>query len=286
MNMRDCTQNRCLNGDTIPSTDCKSYQICIDGSYRSAACFGEHGGSAVACSHCSSRDNHYAYQINQLTFPGQCQLRDRVPHPHDCAAYYVCVGKGWEYKRCESGMMYNSYTKTCIPANPYQCSSSAQVQCRNGDRIIHKNSAMCNRVTECRNGNWIDLECPPGFIYGNDVLTFVPRGKIMFIDATIYNCIRGYCRGGHQYPEVLPPLNQPVTTYGSRRVVAPSSNLVEQIPEAVAPSCSGNTRAPDQYDCSRFWECGPSGKFQSMVCPMGMVYNVRRRECVQGSLDV
>ncbi|RCN25157.1 chitin binding Peritrophin-A domain protein, partial [Ancylostoma caninum] len=51
----------------------------------------------------------------------------------------------------------------------------------------------------------------------------------------------------------------------------------------VSPSCHGSLRAPDQYDCSRFWECGSSGTFHSMTCPVGNVYDTRKKVCIQGT---
>ncbi|EPB74083.1 hypothetical protein ANCCEY_06810 [Ancylostoma ceylanicum] len=248
--------NSCLNGDAVPSADCVTYQICLNSTYYSAPCRDDFGYPAVACSHCfSSADT---YPVDQLTFPGQCSSQDRLPHPQDCAAYYTCVGKSWSYRRCEkSGTIYDSVTKTCIQATSWQCSSSTQVQCRHGERIIHRDPSMCDRLTECRHGSWVDLQCPAGYIYGNDAKTF--------------NCVRGQCQGVQQYPQVLPP-PQPVA--GSPQVAPPASNQngpvaaqssIYGVPNFVSPSCHGSLRAPDQYDCSRFWECGSSGTFHSMV---------------------
>ncbi|EYC10327.1 hypothetical protein Y032_0056g2679 [Ancylostoma ceylanicum] len=264
--------NSCLNGDAVPSADCVTYQICLNSTYYSAPCRDDFGYPAVACSHCfSSADT---YPVDQLTFPGQCSSQDRLPHPQDCAAYYTCVGKSWSYRRCEkSGTIYDSVTKTCIQATSWQCSSSTQVQCRHGERIIHRDPSMCDRLTECRHGSWVDLQCPAGYIY----------------DAKTFNCVRGQCQGVQQYPQVLPP-PQPVA--GSPQVAPPASNQngpvaaqssIYGVPNFVSPSCHGSLRAPDQYDCSRFWECGSSGTFHSMTCPIGSVYDTRKKICMQGT---
>ncbi|CAJ0595470.1 unnamed protein product, partial [Cylicocyclus nassatus] len=243
-------EGSCMEDDVIPSTDCETYQICSSGSYRKVSCYDNSGKLAVACSQCYS-----AYPMDRQNFPGQCSNGETIPHPQDCAAYYVCSDRYWFYQRCRRGEIYDPSVGKCVEG---KCAPST-AECRDGERITSMNPAECNRVVECRNGAWVLLQCPDGHIY----------------DSNTNNCVRGHCQGT-QDPQVRPSEQKPliVASPPKYKSLAPSSNpAYNGIPEFVASSCYGSIRTPDQYDSSRYWECGPSGKYQSIVCPKGNVYD-------------
>ncbi|KAE9416171.1 hypothetical protein Angca_000903, partial [Angiostrongylus cantonensis] len=178
--------SQCLPGDTIPSSDCKTYNICMNGVYFSAQCKDDFGFYAIPCSHCFSSSN--SHLADRLTYPGQCTRHSRLAHPHDCAAYYECEGERWSYKRCEKPHdIYDASKRKCRRGNTWQCPSSTQVQCRHGERIIHQDPSTCDRFTECLHGKWVDLKCPDGYIY----------------DVKTMNCLPGGCRQRREFTQVL-----------------------------------------------------------------------------------
>ncbi|XGW22926.1 hypothetical protein V3C99_005283 [Haemonchus contortus] len=257
-------QKQCLEGYTIPSSDCVTYQVCYNGKYVPASCGNFSQTASGPCSHCFSSPSRYT--VNQLTIPGQCSAQDRLPHAHDCAAYYVCSGGNWVYSRCQvQGQVFDAASKTCRDGTPWGCASYAEVQCRHGERIVDQNSPLCDRrVVECRYGKWVDLRCPDGHVFDEPTL----------------NCVQGVCPNEQKYPgpaglpgPVVPPPRPPPP---------PASNLYQVVPDFVAPSCQGSMRIADQYDCARFWQCETSGRFQNKICPPGKVYNAATQDCVQG----
>ncbi|VDO70865.1 unnamed protein product [Haemonchus placei] len=265
MNSNYEQQKQCLEGYTIPSSDCVTYQVCYNGKYVPASCGNFSQTASGPCSHCFSSPSRYT--VNQLTIPGQCSAQDRLPHPHDCAAYYACSGGNWVYSRCQvQGQVFDAASKTCRDGTPWGCASYAEVQCRHGERIVDQNSPLCDRrVVECRYGKWVDLRCPDGYVFDEPTL----------------NCVQGVCPNEQKYPgpaglpgPVVPPPRPPPP---------PVSNLYQVVPDFVAPSCQGSMRIADQYDCARFWQCETSGRFQSKICPPGKVYNAAAQDCVQGT---
>ncbi|ETN81345.1 chitin binding Peritrophin-A domain protein [Necator americanus] len=109
-------------------------------------------------------------------------------------------------------------------------------------------------------------------------------------DANTFNCVLGECQGTQQYPEVLPPptpIDSPAVSQSAgshQSISAPESAPPKYhfIPEFVSPSCRGHITVADRYDCSRYWKCDSSGKFYSMACPSGSVYDPQERTCTQG----
>ncbi|KAJ1371746.1 hypothetical protein KIN20_033746 [Parelaphostrongylus tenuis] len=214
----DQTPNECFSGDTIPSTDCITYKICINGTYFPARCKDDSRFYAVPCSHCSKSSN--SYSIDRLTYPGQCEKNSRLPHDHDCAAYYECEGERWSYKRCDKpDEVYDASTRKCQRGAAWQCSSSAEVQCRSGEKIIHRDSLMCDRFTECIHGKWVDQQCPSGNIY----------------DMEMMNCLPGRCSEQQQLPQVLsPPSPPPLSLRHIQKMQGhsptPPQELIETVP--------------------------------------------------------
>ncbi|WKX89191.1 hypothetical protein Q1695_008668 [Nippostrongylus brasiliensis] len=244
---------RCTSGDSIPSTDCLTYQICQNGTYTTAQCKDMLGYHAIPCSHCFTSSNNH--QVDQLTYPGQCSTHDRLPHPQDCTAYYVCEHNNWEYRRCDAGEVFDADHQSCRPGNPWECKSHTEVQCRHGEIIIDPSSSKCNPVvTQCQHGRWVNLQCPVGYRF----------------DETTFNCVLGGCEDVIDAPAPPPPPMPPI------------ENQEGRIPEFVAPSCDGTHKIPDQYDCARFWQCDHTGRYHSMACPPGSVFDRNTRDCVVG----
>ncbi|VDL62953.1 unnamed protein product [Nippostrongylus brasiliensis] len=234
---------RCTSGDSIPSTDCLTYQICQNGTYTTAQCKDMLGYHAIPCSHCFTSSNNH--QVDRLTYPGQCSTHDRLPHPQDCTAYYVCEHNNWEYRRCGAGEVFDADHQSCRSGNPWECKSHTEVQCRHGEIIIDPSSSKCNPVvTQCQHGRWVNLQCPVGYRF----------------DETTFNCVLGGCEDVIDAPAPPPPPMPPIENQEGRIPACPPGSVFDRnTRDCVVGQCSTSACVEKSYQptetCGHYKVC-------------------------------
>ncbi|VDO71570.1 unnamed protein product [Heligmosomoides polygyrus] len=257
---------------SVPLGECQSQFVYCEGSRGRLYTCAE--GLVLSDGHCRPRQTVRKCAVCRMKERRPARSCDECVHgssfPINCRDYMYCTGEYYEMFSCPPNTRWNPQTKQC-GYDPTCVSVGLQ-------EFLARTALLGRAVVK-----WIISNSLVNVPRMNDFhiqktvqhITFAKPDIGVTGDEKELKCVRGTCSLNEYGDQILPPPP-------NRGVVPAPPQAKYGVPEFVAPSCKGSFRIADQYDCARFWECGPSGRFQSMTCAPGTVYDHRTQQCVRG----
>ncbi|XP_039962988.1 uncharacterized protein LOC120776418 isoform X3 [Bactrocera tryoni] len=220
------------------SSNCRKYQICVDGEMISEDCgFGNYFNSNTltcnidtqqVCIGNNENANEYlstkkseqitdivsSIGVEDCSCPGGYKEGELLPfpnYPENCDKYYICTDGRLQERECGKGNYFDSRLGVCVPDVDNKC-WPAETNCtcpggyKEGELLPFPNyPENCDKYYICTDGRLQERECGEGNYFDSQLGVCVPDVDNKCWPAET-NCT---CPGGYKEGELLPFPNYP-----------------------------------------------------------------------------
>ncbi|CAF0920315.1 unnamed protein product [Brachionus calyciflorus] len=224
---------------------------------------------------------------NQVTTCNTNQLQksctaanDLTRVENDCSKYYRCSNGVLSVQSCQSGLYFDTTTKTCNWATYVSCAPAATPKC-DLSLDLTPTGYDCSKFYRCINGVLSVLTCPSGYLFDRNTKSCNPANLVT-------TCNNVYCNSGIDLTPVGSDCSQFYRCINGVQatLTCPSGYLFDRSLKVCNPSnqvvCNTCNPAidltPYPNDCSKFYKC-INGVQTTLTCPGGYLFDKNAKMC-------